>query len=336
MKKYLIVSIIIIISVLIAVTYLFVEFSSKHAVPGGRILITIPEGQNASEIGTILKENGLPVLPGMFSFAALITGADKNLGSGTYELGPDFTIFGLLDTFKRGRGLSIQVRLLEGSTLKEVAGRLSSDLGLSASAIFDLASDSTFVDSLLPGEKNLDGFLYPDTYLFPVNMTERKILRLLVKRFDRVFEDLVDNQDRGAGLSRSELVILASIIEKEAKVPMERKLISSVFHNRLRIGRPIESCATIRHILDKPTRPLSYKDLSAESPYNTYLHSGLPPGPICNPGRASLEAALYPAEVEYLYFVAKGDGSHIFSKSLSEHNRAKREIKIRKPPLPDV
>jgi len=327
MKKYFLIALVILLPVLIVGTYLAVEFSSRHSVPGGRMLITILEGQSAREIGSLLEDKGLPVSPGMFSLAAVITGTDKNLDSGTYELGPDFTILGLLETFEKGKGYSVEVRLLEGGTMKEFAGRLSSKLGLSESVFQELGTDSAFVDSLVPGSVSLEGFLYPDTYSFPVNTTERMVLKILVHRFDRVFDELTENDGDSTGLSKFETVILASIIEKEAKVPMERRLISGVFHNRLKIGRPIESCATIRFILDKPTLPLTYQDLSAQSPYNTYINRGLPPGPISNPGRASLEAALHPAEVDYLYFVARGDGSHIFSKNLTDHNRAKENIK---------
>lgn len=310
-------------------TWIFttVIFSSRHPVPGGNILISIPPGQSASQIGKILADSGLSISPRIFSIAAIITGNDDKLGSGVYSIGPDFTLRELLSTLRKGQGYSIPVRITEGARLNEVARKISSELGLEESLILKLVKDSAFVDSLLPGESSLEGFIYPDTYMFPVNTNERKVLRSMVERFSQIFNDSMIEKANMIGLSMRDAVILASIIEKEARVPMERKLISAVFHNRLRLRRPIESCATIRYIMNKPTEPLTYQDLEVRSPYNTYLNLGLPPGPICNPGKASLEAAVSPAKVDYLYFVSRGDGTHIFSRTLTEHNFAKRKIK---------
>jgi UPF0755 protein len=327
MKKHLLVPLLILL-ILVPVSLLaLMMFYSTHEVPGGKILVTIPEGQSAAQIGKLLSESGVPVSPEIFSLAALLTGVDKRLDSGTYEIGPDVSLAGLLDMLRKGRGYSIHVTIPEGSDIDGVTRRLSQNLGLDETVLRELAEEPAFVDSLVPGRRSLEGFLYPDTYLIPADITERGALRLMVERFNEIFDDSLRELAEKNGLSYYSSVILASIIEKEAKVPMERKIISGVFHNRLKLGRPIESCATIRYLLHKPTEPLTYGDLEVPSAYNTYLNPGLPPAPICNPGRASLEAAVSPAEVGYLYFVAKGDGSHIFSKDLSEHNLAKKKLK---------
>jgi UPF0755 protein len=325
MKKYIVIAILFIVFK----GYMFtaIVLSTRHTVPGGKILITIPPGRSATQIAELLSEGGIPISPWAFTTATALTGIDKKLASGTYELGPDLSLSELLDTLTKGKGYSIQLGFPEGVSIGDVANRLDSKLGLDESVIRGLTEDPIFADSLVPGETALEGFLYPDTYMFPMNITERKAVKLMVERFDQIFDDSMKAQAGRKGLSIRESVILASIIEREAMVAMERKIISGIFHNRLRIGRPIESCATVRYILDKPTETLTYRDLEVESPYNTYTNTGLPPSPICNPGRASLEAAVKPADVEYLYFVARGDGSHIFSKTLAEHNLAKRKVK---------
>ncbi|HLA41159.1 MAG TPA: endolytic transglycosylase MltG, partial [Candidatus Glassbacteria bacterium] len=158
----------------------------------------------------------------------------------------------------------------------------------------------------------------------PPTISEESVLRLMVDRFSQVYEDLARRREPASELDRRQSVILASIIEKEAQLDRERPIISSVFLNRIAGNRPLESCATVLFVLGKHKSRLLYRDLEIESTYNTYLHRGLPPGPICSPGRASLEAALFPAQTGYLYFVARGDGSHVFSRSLDEHVQAKR------------
>jgi UPF0755 protein len=149
------------------------------------------------------------------------------------------------------------------------------------------------------------------------------MVKQMLQRWTNEFKEAADSM----GMTLHEVLTMASIIEKEALLDFERPLISAVFYNRMKLGRPLESCATVIYALPKPKTRLSYKDLEWESPYNTYLHRGLPPGPICSPSMASIEAALRPADVKYLYFVAKGDGTHFFSKSLVEHVRNQRKSK---------
>lgn len=310
-----------------ALMFSVVLFTTEHETPAGFVFLTIPHGQSAGEIGEILERQGFPINPVTFSLVTLLTGTDKKLGSGVYSIGQSFSLFELLETLTRGEGVSVKISFPEGLTSKEIAAKLSNELGLDETRVLLLAKDASFVDSLLPGGENLEGFLFPDTYLFPPNATERTALRTMVERFNHVFDDSMKSDAQRAGLSPTEAVVLASIIEKEAKIQDERRLISGVFHNRLRIGRPIESCATVRYFLQKPLEPLTYADLQTQSPYNTYLNAGLPPLPICSPGEASLEAAVHPAPVDYLYFVSKGDGSHIFSNTLDEHNLAKKKLK---------
>jgi UPF0755 protein len=147
---------------------------------------------------------------------------------------------------------------------------------------------------------------------------------MMLARFDQIFKEEWRKRADELGMTIGEVVTLASLVEREARVSKDRPLVASVFHNRLKIGMHLESCATVQYALGEVKEVLLFEDLETESPYNTYLHGGLPPGPIAAPGADSLQAALYPEKTNYLYFVAKKDGSHYFSKTLAEHNKAKR------------
>jgi UPF0755 protein len=177
----------------------------------------------------------------------------------------------------------------------------------------------------LPKGRSLEGYLFPDTYQVPLGADERALIRLQWERFGQIWSPLAKQYQ--TKLSRHEVVTLASLIEREAKVDADRRPISGVLRNRLERGLRLEVDATILYALGQHKSRLLYRDLEVDSPYNTYRHAGLPPGPIANPGRASLEAALNPAQTDCLYYVARSDGTHIFSRTLAEHNRAKREIR---------
>lgn len=230
-------------------TFSVVLLTTEHEAPKGLVFLTIPHGHNAGEVGEILVKQGLPINPATFSLVTVLTGTDKKLGSGVYSIGHSFSLLELLETLTGGGGVSVKIGFPEGLTTREIAQRLSAELGLDEARVVSLSWDASFVDSLMPGEEGLEGSLFPDTYQFPPNATERLALRTMAARFHEVFDDSLKNAALKAGLSPREAVVLASIIEKEAKIPDERKIISGVFHNRLRIGRPIESCATVRYFL---------------------------------------------------------------------------------------
>ena len=167
--------------------------------------------------------------------------------------------------------------------------------------------------------KNLEGFLYPDTYYFDKESTEKEVLSAMLKRFEQVYNDKFKEKQKEMGLTLQQVVNLASIIEKEAVVNEDRPMIASVFYNRLKIGMPLQSDATLQYAFDKRKERVMYKDLKVDSPYNSYLNKGLPPTPICSPGVKSIEAALYPSNTDYLYFVATVGGKNNYSKTYKEH-----------------
>ncbi|MBN2289008.1 MAG: endolytic transglycosylase MltG [Candidatus Glassbacteria bacterium] len=293
----------------------------------GYVRLEIPVGSSLRQISTSLVESR--VIKDRYSFELLcnLRGLDKDLRAGTYSIPPGSTTWEVISLLLTGRGRQIKVTIPEGLTGAQAAGRLAAAVpALDSLRLSSLQEDKKLQRRLGVESPGMMGYLFPDTYFITDAMDETGVISLMVQRFQEVYSELTRDRPPATGLSRHESVILASIIEKEAVAARERPIIASVFLNRLRLKRPLESCATVLFVLGKHKSKLLYRDLEVESPYNTYLHRGLPPGPICNPGRASLEAALFPADTDYLYFVARGDGTHVFSLTLTEHNRAKRRI----------
>ena len=221
-----------------------------------------------------------------------------------------------------GIGAFRRVTVPEGLTLAEVADLMeNSGLGKKEKLLKEAENPELLSQAGIAGKK-LEGYLFPTTYYFTPVTTEREILLAMVEEFQQSFTPAMREQAKELGLSIHEVVTLASMIEKETALPEERLWVSAVFHNRLKRRIALQSDPTVIYGLKRFSKNLTRKDLQRRNPYNTYLVPGLPPGPICNPGLAALEAALAPLAVPYLYFVSKNDGTHLFSKTISEHNRA--------------
>lgn len=288
--------------------------------------VIIRDGMGVREIGTHLKEEGLIDRASDFVFLAELRGLDKRLQAGRYELSPGMSLMAILDNLSRGKTAYYQVTIPEGLTATQMASLLQREASLDSAKFMRLVNDSKFCALLGIEAESLEGYLFPDTYNIYWHVKEKDLIRRLVFRFKEVFNEKFEKGAKAMGFSKHQVVTLASIIEKEAQVDEERPIISAVFHNRLRLGRPLQADPTVLYALGEDSRKLLKRDLRVKSPYNTYLHPGLPPGPICSPGQASIEAALYPADVDYLYFVAKGNGTHIFTRSHREHVQAKMSV----------
>ena len=289
------------------------------------VTLHVRAGSTLQEISNLLVEKG--VIKSGFGFQGMtkLRGLGKGLRAGDYMIPPGTSPWNVISILTTGQGEMVRFTVPEGLADRQVVERISSALGqLNSEKLLRLARSESLPAEFGPGTSSMMGYMFPDTYFVPPSIDETSVLRLMAERFLQVYTELVRDKEPQNGFSRHETVILASIIEKEAVLDNERPLISSVFMNRLELKRPLESCATVLFVLGKHKSRLLYRDLEVNSPYNTYLHRGLPPGPICNPGRASLAAALYPSDTKYLYFVARGNGSHTFSRSLNEHVRAKR------------
>ncbi len=310
----------------------FFSFLLVPAAPAGTsgqetVRLTIPRGLTSREIALLLHEHGLVANPRVFALYASLTGSDRRLQSGVYVLKKSWSPREVLSALRRGETLSYRVTIPEGATLDEIASILARK-GVVPEEEFRaaLAEDYPypFLRGLPPGPRRLEGFLFPATYEFRAGASGREVVAAMLERFERAFTPELRRRAEELGLSVREVVILASLVEEEAKLDSERPLVAAVFLNRLRRGMRLESCATVQYALGKRKEKLSYTDLKVASPYNTYLHPGLPPGPIASPGLASIKAVLYPAPGDYLYFVARGDGSHYFSRSFREHEEAAR------------
>lgn len=288
-------------------------------------VVTIPVGATMGQVTDILRAKGIIRSSALFTAIARWSGGDVHIKAGEYQFSNRMLPNDVLNKLIRGEQIKYSITIPEGLTLARIAD-LYNEMELADKEKFvELATDPAFAATLGVEQENLEGYLYPDTYKFIRKLGERNIIRGMVKRFNEVYHDQFQEREAELNLSRREVVILASLIEKESAYSEEKPLISAVFHNRLKRNMRLQCDPTVIYGLDSFTGRLRRKDLKTYTPFNTYLIDGLPPTPIANPGRNSIRAALYPADVDYLYFVSKNDGTHFFSTTLAEHNRAVRK-----------
>jgi len=293
------------------------------------IIIEIEKGDNIFKVAKKLKEKRLIKSELFFILKAFKTGTYNKIKAGEYAFYPSQSVEEVLTYFREGRIYLHKITIPEGSTLWQIADILEKDKICKKEEFLSLAENPLVAESFkLPGP-TLEGYLYPDTYFFHKDTPPQIVIQTMVENFWKhweKFEDVAEKQKK----SLKKVITLASIIEKEAYYPEEKPIIAAVYLNRLKRGMPLQADPTINYAL-KDFRRLTYKDYySVKSPYNTYLEDGLPPTPICNPGEESIKAVLFPAKVPYLYFVAKGDGSHYFSKTYKEHLEAIKKIRNNK------
>ncbi|HHW28276.1 MAG TPA: endolytic transglycosylase MltG [Syntrophomonadaceae bacterium] len=292
------------------------------------VTVEISPGSNIKDIGETLARNNLIKSSKYFAYYGLLTGQDKKMQAGIYQISNSWSMKEIIDCISSGKIATITVTIPEGYTVKQI-GDLLTKKGIVTPDQFQEALMADYEYPFLEnvtgtGPQRMEGFLFPSTYQLRPSMTEEEIIKMMLDKFQSVFTAELQQRADEMGLTVREVVILASLVEREAKLEEERPKIAAVFLNRLDKGMRLESCATVQYILGKQKEKLTNKDLQNPSPYNTYLHTGLPPGPIANPGLASIKAVLYPADVDYLFFVARGDGSHYFSKTFQEHQKASR------------
>lgn len=287
------------------------------------ISVEIPKGSSTGQIASLLESEGLIKSTLAFKLKARLDGYDGKFQAGKYVLSPSMTMKAMMDSLLVGHSDTVRFTIPEGFDLKKITERLSEE-GLIDVAVFQQELQNgvfqyTFMDQLPNGADRLEGYLFPETYEVYVDADEHEIIDKMLSQFDGLMQqEGFYQRAEELRIPLQDIVILASVIEREAVVPQDRPIISGVFYNRLMKGMPLQSCATIQYILGEQKKKLSIADTKLESPYNTYLYTGLPPGPICSPGLDSIRAALYPAKTDYLYFLAKGDGSHVFSVTYDE------------------
>lgn len=285
--------------------------------------VEIPLGKSVRDAAFILEQQGLVLNARAFLALAYIHGGLSRVKAGIYRVERPSSALELLRKLAGGDVELQRVTVPEGWDLARLADRLGT-LGLADPQNFlKLARDPRWASELTGFRvPSLEGFLFPDTYLFPPGVAEAAIQRAMVRRFHQAFDAQLLSRAWEMGWSMLEVVTLASLIEKETSTPHERALISAVFHKRLKLGMRLESDPSVIYGLEGFNGDLRRQDLSVPHAYNTYVFPGLPPGPICSPGQAAIEAALFPAQMDYLYFVSRNDGTHHFSHTLREHLQA--------------
>ena len=308
---------------------------------GPRVPVTVPSGATLGAAVESLATHGVIRHPGLFMWYARLRGLGGALKSGDYLLPQNAAWSEVAAALGRGRGIETRWTVPEGLMLGEVAHFAQTDLGVPRDSFLAAARDPALRGELgLPPEApSVEGYLYPTTYVLPRRMGARELVRVMVRQFLDQWQPEWEPRLDSLHFTRHQLVTLASIIEAEVRVDADRPFVSAVYHNRLRRGMRLEADPTVIYAYGRRLKRVWEKNLAVASPYNTYLHRGLPPGPIGEPGQASLRAALYPAPLPFLFFVAQPDGKHIFSTTLAEHEasirtvkRLQSEARARRPP----
>jgi UPF0755 protein len=297
------------------------------AATGETRAVVVEPGMTLAQVAGRLEETGLIRDAIWFRALARFHKTDQKIHIGRYYFKTGTSMSAILTKLVSGEGATQTVTIPEGLTIPEVASILHARAQVDSASFVRLANRPDFVRTLGLSASSLEGYLFPNTYRLYEGMSPEFILKEMTGLFQKVFTEKYRTQAEQLGYSMHQIVTLASIVEQEAQKEEERGIISGVFHNRLRIGIRLEADPTVQYAIGDPNLRLLKKHLTIPSPYNTYLHAGLPPGPICSPGAASIRAALYPQSVPYLFFVARGDGTHIFSKSNEEHNEARTLVK---------
>jgi UPF0755 protein len=286
--------------------------------------IQVTEGMSFKAIAAALQKEGIIRYRGYFELIGRAQGITRRVRTGYYGLGSHMSLWEVIDALRKGRVIEYEVVIPEGYNLYQIGWTLTGTPLISSDPndFIKAATNKELARSLGIEADRLEGYLFPDTYFLPKGITVPDIAKRMVQRYKEVFTDSLRKRAEELGFTEHEIITLASIVEKEAKVDSERKLIAAVYHNRLKKGMRLQADPTAVYGLRAWITKVSAQDLKRKTPYNTYLHKGLPPGPIANPGRGAILATLYPENVDYLFFVAQGDGSHYFSKDYGEHGKA--------------
>lgn len=292
-------------------------------------IVVIPYGATTPEVGRRLEASGVVRSASHFAYAARLRGVTRSLHQGEYRVSPAMRLLDIVDKIATGDVVLHAVTVPEGYTAIQIADTLAAKGLGDTGALREIVRSGAgrypyeFLRNVPGG--SLEGYLFPDTYHLPRFVDEREVIGAFLQRFGEVV--VPSWRLLGGGRSLHEIITVASMIEREAQVPAERPLIAGVMYNRLKRGWRLEVDATVLYALGRHKSIVTYEDLKVKSPYNTYLHEGLPPGPIANPGIGAITAALSPAKTDYLFYVAHADGSHVFNKTLTAHLAAVRRLR---------
>jgi UPF0755 protein len=302
-----------------------------RAYEGTEQFVDIPQGAGSRTIGQRLVDAGVVHDLLTFRAALWLTGEGRHLKAGEYRFDRPMTPTEVIDKIARGDVYVIHITFREGLTMFEMAQLFESHGLGQAAAFLEAARDATPIRGIDRDARSLEGYLFPETYAVPRRADAHQLVHQMVEQFRHAFTSELQAAAAARNLTPHQAVTLASIVEKETGRSDERPIVAAVYANRLRIGMPLQCDPTVIYALElagRYTGNLHKDDLAMDSPYNTYRHPGLPPGPIASPGRASLDAAVYPADADFLYFVSRNDGSHVFARTLDEHNRNVQKFQV--------
>ena len=294
---------------------------------GPAVRVVVPSGATFREATDSLARAGVITNPLLFRAYAKVGGAERTVKAGTYRLPRDARWREVIDALTEGRTAAGTVTIPEGFALSQIVPLLARTLAVPADSVEAATRDTALRRRLDVPTPTLEGYLFPSTYTFADGTEPLAAVRQMVAELERRWRPEWDAQLQALGMSRHDVLTLAAIVEKEARLPEERAVISAVYHNRLKRRMPLQADPTVQYARGQHTSRVLYRDLELDSPYNTYRHAGLPPGPIASPGLPSIEAALFPAQVPYLFFVAHPDGHHEFRTTFAEHTKARLAIR---------
>ncbi len=323
-----------IVGIITLYLYFNKTINTKYKGFSGEKIITIDKGSSITRVSKILEREGVIKSSEFFKIAYKLYFRGRVINAGDFKFDKPLSIIDVLKKLISEYGILVSFTIKEGDSIFDIAERLEKNSIFKKKYFLNFVRENTyFISDLAPRAKSLEGYLYPDTYKFSKGIGIRKLVSIFVENFRKNFFPVWNKRPKSYMFTINETVTLASLIEKETSSKRERSIISSVFHNRLKKGMLLQCDPTFIYALklDGVWRgKIGYKEIKYNSPYNTYLYKGLPPGPIANPGIESIKAAIYPKLTKYLYFVSKNDGTHYFSKTLKEHNRAVYNYQIRK------
>ncbi len=293
-----------------------------HGSGTGSAKVVVPRGSSLRVAAESLAHYGVVQNATAFRLYAILFRHGRSIRAGTYLFKRGVSWGEVLDDLHGGKGLEHSITIPEGWSLSQIEPQLARALGASADSVHAATRDTSLLHALDLPTSTLEGYLFPDTYVFPEGTTPRTAVHVMVARFQQVWLPEWDRRLQQLAMTRNDVMALAAIVEKEARLPEERPVIAAVYMNRVRAGMLLQADPTVQYALGRHVARVMYKDLEIDSPYNTYRNKGLPPGPIASPGKPSIVAALFPANVPYLFFVAHPDGHHEFTRDFREHGRA--------------
>jgi UPF0755 protein len=294
--------------------------------PQNGITVTVRRGMTLVRIAHLLNEEKIIHNTSGFIWAAKLLGVSRHLQAGKYSFQGRVNNYHILKMMAEGDVVTETITFFEGIRATQIAAILEAKMGIPADEFMKRVMDTVFVRSLGITSDSFEGYLFPDTYQFHTDATPDEIIIKMCDRFNTQFTDSLRMIASNMGFTKHDIVTLASIVEGEAIIDSERPVIAAIYINRLKKGMALQACPTVQYLLPEGPRRLLKTDLEIDSPYNTYKYRGLPPGPVNNPGMKSILSVLNPANVNYLYLVANGDGSHTFSKNMDDHLKAKRHL----------